>query len=46
VFAGKVFTDSLNKDLNHPWQKELKEFLKLAENDSRFIFPGYVLTTS
>jgi len=42
VFAGKVFTDSLNKDLNHPWQKELKEFLKLAENDSRFIFPGYV----
>lgn len=42
VFAGKVFADSLNRKLNHPWQKELQEFLKLAENDSRFIFPGYV----
>ena len=42
VFAGKVFVDSLQKELKHPWQKELKEFLKLAENDSRFIFPGYV----
>ena len=42
VFVGKVFVDSLQKELKHPWQKELKEFLKLAENDSRFIFPGYV----
>lgn len=45
VFVGKVFgevntTKATNK-LN-PWQYSLQKFFKLAENDERFIFPGFV----
>ena len=39
IFVGKVFQ---TKDLNHHWQKELKEFLGLAKDDKRFVFAGYV----
>ena len=28
--------------LDHPWQKELKEFYELTKNDKRFIFAGFV----
>jgi len=28
--------------LNHPWQKELKEFSELVKDDKRFIFVGFV----
>jgi glycosyltransferase involved in cell wall biosynthesis len=28
--------------LNHPWNKELKEFYDLTKGDKRFIFPGFV----
>jgi len=28
--------------LNHPWQKELREFLKLTNSDKRFIFAGFI----
>ena len=28
--------------LNHPWQKELKEFYELTKDDKRFIFAGFV----
>ncbi len=31
-----------NINLNHPWNKELKEFLKEIEGDQRFIFAGFV----
>lgn len=43
VFVGKVFHSSQgDEDLSNPWQKELKEFFKLAAGDKRFIFPGFV----
>lgn len=41
IFVGKAFTQK-NNSLNHPWQKELKEFLKETKGDKRFIFPGFV----
>ncbi len=40
VIVGNVFASV--EDLNHPWQKELKEFLTLTKNGPHFIFPGYV----
>jgi glycosyltransferase involved in cell wall biosynthesis len=42
VFVGKVFENFVSSDINHPWQKELKEFLELVQNDNRFIFPGFI----
>ncbi len=45
VFVGNVFSASNVKQLSvkpHPWQKSLTEFLQLALNDKRFIFPGFV----
>jgi glycosyltransferase involved in cell wall biosynthesis len=51
VFVGKVFENCLPagkagklkiENLNHPWQSELKEFLKLTKGDSHFIFKGFV----
>lgn len=39
VFAGKVFE---TKDMTHPWQKELRDFMVETKNDKRFIFKGYV----
>lgn len=41
VFVGKVF-DIKNANLNHHWQKELKDFFTITKNDKRFIFAGYV----
>lgn len=41
VFVGKVFEKKVNH-LNHPWQKELKEFFRLTKDDKRFVFAGYV----
>lgn len=42
VFVGKVFSNINTTILQHPWQKELKEFLDLAKNNPLFIFPGFV----
>jgi glycosyltransferase involved in cell wall biosynthesis len=46
VFVGKVFTTPYELQpttyLNHPWQKELKEFFRLIKDDKRFVFAGYV----
>jgi glycosyltransferase involved in cell wall biosynthesis len=40
VFVGKVFKNSHN--LNHPWQKELKNFYQEIKSDSHFILKGFV----
>lgn len=43
IFVGKVFKQNQTESvLSNPWQKELKEFLSLAKDDKRFIFPGYI----
>lgn len=42
VFVGKIFEKKEKLKLNHPWQKELKDFLRMAKDDKRFIFLGYV----
>ncbi|MBI2641464.1 glycosyltransferase family 4 protein [Candidatus Roizmanbacteria bacterium] len=39
VFVGKVFE---SKATDHPWQKELQEFLEEVKDDKRFIFAGFV----
>lgn len=39
-FAGKVFVQTAHSD--HPWNKELNEFMKVTKDDPRFVFPGYV----
>jgi len=41
VFVGKVF-DSNNQNVNHPWQKDLKQFIEFVRNDDQFIFPGFI----
>lgn len=41
VFVGKVFIHAVGV-ASHPWQKELQEFLSLAKDDKRFIFPGFI----
>lgn len=41
IFVGKVF-DINNNNLNHPWQKDLKQFLEFVKNDEHFIFPGFI----
>ncbi|MEO6508422.1 MAG: glycosyltransferase family 1 protein [Patescibacteria group bacterium] len=45
IFVGKVYKTFLDLNLDeidHPEQQEIKNFLKLAKGDSRFIFPGYI----
>lgn len=39
LFVGKVFGEPVG---NHPWQKELKNFMEEVDNDKRFIFPGFI----
>lgn len=39
IFVGKVFK---NTSISHPWHKELNEFMQLAKDDKRFVFPGFV----
>ncbi len=41
IFIGKVF-DIKNKNINHPWQKDLKQFLNITKDDENYIFPGFV----
>lgn len=41
VFVGKVF-DLNNQNINHPWQKDLKQFLDFVKNNNHFIFPGFI----
>ncbi len=40
VIVGKVFNTM--GGLDHPWQRELKQFFEIAKDDPHFIFPGYV----
>lgn len=40
VFAGRVFTHP--KPKKNVWQNEFNEFMALAQNDKRFIFPGFI----
>ncbi len=44
VFVGRVFQETLDSGvpLVNPWQQELKEFLDIARNNPRFIFPGFI----
>lgn len=45
IFAGKVFSSYMNQNpdhMTHPELQELKQFLKLAKGDGRFIFPGFI----
>ncbi len=39
MFVGRVF--QTEDSLDHPWQKELKEFLRMTNDDKRFIFYGF-----
>lgn len=39
VFVGKIFEE---KNVSHPWQKELKGFFAEVQNDKRFVFPGFI----
>jgi glycosyltransferase involved in cell wall biosynthesis len=41
VFVGKVFGD-LTQKFDHPWQKDLKDFVYETKTNPLFIFPGYV----
>ncbi len=48
VFVGSVFGEAnTTKAVTKPnqWTRSLQQFLKLAENDDRFIFPGFVSDT-
>lgn len=45
IFVGNVFKKFLEQNLDeitHPEQQEIKNFLKLAKDDDRFIFPGFI----
>ncbi len=44
VFVGKIFENSKLKieNLNHPWQREFKQFIELTKDDKRFKFMGFV----
>lgn len=45
VFVGNVFGEARAQKATtkpHPWNRSLQHFLKLAEGDDRFIFPGFV----
>ncbi len=41
MFVGKIF-DKKDEILNHPWQKELREFFILAKKNPLFILKGFV----
>ena len=41
IFVGKVFGLN-NQNINHPWQKDLKQFLEFVKNDDQFISPGFI----
>ena len=34
--------DLNNQNVNHPWQKDLKQFLDFIKNNDHFIFPGFI----
>lgn len=40
IFIGKVFTH--NQSLDHPWQKELRDFFQEVRGDKRFLFTGFI----
>lgn len=40
VIVGKVFIN--NQSLDHPWQKELREFFEEVRGDKRFLFTGFI----
>lgn len=40
VMVGKALTQ--RDTISHPWQRSFARFLRLVENDKRFIFLGYV----
>lgn len=42
MFVGKIFADTNPNNYTHPWQADLQQFFREAENDKRFIFSGYV----
>lgn len=42
VFVGKVFEKNFFTEINHPWNKELKQFIHETKDDKRFIFKGFV----
>ncbi len=42
LFVGKTFTEQLPQIHDDPWKKDFYEFVKLAKNDRRFIFTGYI----
>ncbi|PIQ73107.1 hypothetical protein COV58_04305 [Candidatus Roizmanbacteria bacterium CG11_big_fil_rev_8_21_14_0_20_36_8] len=45
VFVGNIFGTVNSTGIStrpHPWLKSLYKFLKLAQDDKRFIFPGFV----
>ncbi|GAB4219672.1 MAG: hypothetical protein Fur009_6920 [Candidatus Microgenomates bacterium] len=42
VFVGKIFEKNFINEINNPWNKELKQFLKETKNDKRFVFKGFV----
>jgi len=42
VFAGMIFVDANPDNCTHPWQADLREFLREAQGDKRFVFAGYV----
>ena len=41
VFVGKAFEKKIN-DLKHPWEKSFLEFLKIHNQNNKFIILGYV----
>lgn len=40
VVVGKVFVH--NQSLDHPWQKELRDFFLETKGDKRFLFTGFI----
>lgn len=42
VFVGKVFENTDVTKLTHPWQNELRGFLREAQGNPQFIFPGFI----
>ncbi len=42
VFVGKVFSTPEKINISNVWTAELVEFLKMAQDDSRFVFPGFI----
>ncbi len=43
MFVGKIFGEARQApSLDHPWQKEFKDFINETKDDKRFIFAGFV----